>query len=97
MLELFTEKITFCTTRSNVHIDIKYHKVHCSKKTNFRTPKQKNHYGLGMIKWMGPSHWNLVPEDMKKAKTVDLLKKEVKCLTFENCPCKVCKEYMKGI
>ena len=39
----------------------------------------------------------LVPDIMKKAKTLDLFKKEVKKLTFDNCPCKLCKEYIQGI
>ena len=46
---------------------------------------------------MRPYIWNLVPEDIEKAKTLDLFKKEVKTLTFDNYPCKLCKEYLQGI
>ena len=98
MSDLFIEKNVPYNTRSNVHIDTKDDKTHCTKKSNFRTPKPKTtHYGLETIRWMGPSIWNLVPEDIKKAKTLDLFKKEVKKLTFDSCPCKLCKEYIQGI
>ena len=72
--------------------------MYCTKKSKFRTQNPKiTNYGLEMIGWMGPSIWNLVPEDIKKTKTLDLFKEEVKKLTFDNCPCKLCKEYIRGI
>ena len=39
-------------TRSNVDIDTKDDKIHCTKKSNFRTTKPKNtHYGLETGGW----------------------------------------------
>ena len=79
MSDLFIEKNVPYNTRSNVHIDTKDDKVHCTKKSNFKTPKPKTtHYDLETIGWMGPSIWNLVPEYIKKAKTLDLFNREVK-------------------
>ena len=47
------------------------------------------------MRWMGPSIWTLVPEDVKKAKTQDLFKRDVKKLTLVICSCKLCKEYIR--
>ena len=50
MSDLFTEKNIPYNTRSNVHIDTKDDKIHCTKKLNFRTRKPKTtHYGLETI------------------------------------------------
>ena len=53
MSDLFIEKNIPYNTRSNVHIDTKDDKIHCTKKLNFRTPKPKTtHYGLETIGWV---------------------------------------------
>ena len=62
MSELFTEKNVPYNTRSNIHIDTKDDKIHCTNESNFRTPKPRTaHYGLETIGWMGPSIQNLLP------------------------------------
>ena len=52
MSELFIEKNVSYNTRSNVHIYTKDDKIHCTKKSNYRTAKPKTtHYGLETIGW----------------------------------------------
>ena len=73
-------------------------KVHCVKNLNFYIPMANTtHFGLKAIRGMGPIIWSFVPEDMKNAKSLDVFKTQVKCLTFDKCPCKICKQYVQGI
>ena len=74
-------------------------KTHCTKKKmNFKFPKAiTTHFGIETVSRMGPIIWNFVPEDMKNAKSLDIFKTQVKCLTFDKCPCKICKQYVQGI
>ena len=68
------------------------------KKTNFKFPKANTtHFGLETVSRMGPIIWNYVPDDMKNAKSLDIFKTQVKCLTFDKYPCKICKQYVQGI
>ena len=84
--ELFTEKEVTYNTRSNVSIDVDdNNKTHCTKKMNFKIPKANTtHFGLETIRRMGPIIWSFVPEDMKDAKSLDIFKTHIKCLTFDN-------------
>ena len=97
--DLFTEKEVIYNTRSNVSIDVDdNNKTRCTKKMNFKIPKANTtHFGLETISRMGPIIWSFVPEDMKNAKSLDIFKTQVKCLTFDKCPCKICKQYVQGI
>ena len=65
---------------------------------NFKIPKANTtHFGLETIRRMGPIIWSFVPEDVKNAESLDIFKTQVKCLTFDKCPCKICKQYVQGI
>ena len=65
---------------------------------NFKFPKANTtHFGLETVSRMGPIIWNFVPGDMKNAKPLDIFKTQVKCLTFNKCPCKICKQHAQGI
>ena len=68
------------------------------EKNEFQNPKANTTlFGQETIRRMGPIIWSFVLEDMKNAKSLDLFKTQVKCLTFDKCPCKVCKQYVQSI
>ena len=59
-----------------------------------KTPKTKTtQFGLESIRWMGPVIWIFVQENMKNIKSLKKSKKEI---TFDKCPCEICKEYVQG-
>ena len=54
--------------------------------------------GEGSLRWFGPIVWNnMLPENLKAKSTLEEFKTEVKKWVPENCPCRLCKEYLGGI
>ena len=52
----------------------------------------------GTLRWFGPIVQNdMLPENLKTLSTLDESKTEVKKWVPENCPCQLCKEYLRGI
>ena len=70
----------------------------CSEKSNFKIPETRSvSYGLESFRYLGPKIWMLVPDEMKEISSLKIFKKQVKQLSFENCPCKLCKNYISGV
>ena len=63
------------------------------KKTRVRTVA----YGDHSLRNFGPDIWNIVPEDMKKLCTLEKFKDKVKEWKPTNCPCRLCKIFIKGV
>ena len=58
--------------------------------------KQKLTYLLTeSLSFLGPKIWNLVPEEIKTSETVDIFKNKIKKWIPENCPCRLCKTYVR--
>ena len=49
------------------------------------------------VRYLGPKIWELVPDDMKNAQSLEDFKSKVKILKFENCPCNLCKNYIHNV
>ena len=47
--------------------------------------------GIETIRYMGPKTWKLVPEEIKKAKTVSGFKEKIKDWKPVGCTCRLCK------
>ena len=54
-------------------------------------------YGKGCISYLATIIWNQVPEEIKNSKSVNSFKKKIKQWIPENCPCTLCKTYIKNI
>ena len=46
------------------------------------------------ISYLGPKIWNMVPEEMKHKSSLFVFKREIKQWIPENCPCRICKNYL---
>ena len=44
-----------------------------------------------------PKIWALIPNELKCTKSLNVFKENVKDLTFDKCPCNICRGYIKGI
>ena len=54
--------------------------------------------GEGSIRYFGPIVWNtMLPVNYKSITTLDKFRDEIKFWIPENCPCRVCKEYVQGL
>ena len=53
--------------------------------------------GKETIRYMGPKTWTLVPDVIKKSKSLSLFKKEIKEWKPIGCTCRLCKIYVKDL
>ena len=52
-------------------------------------------YGLKTALYRAPQLWSLVPADLKSLPNVNLVKSKIKHWECTECPCKLCKTYLK--
>ena len=93
-------------------IDTKYHtwslygvdldeggNVKCLNKKLYYRPQKSNtsSFGLESFRWLGPKIWELIPDNVKHAKSLGAFKNALKKLNIDNCPCKLCKDYIHGV
>ena len=54
-------------------------------------------YGLETALYRAPQLWSLVPTDLKSLPNVNQFKSKIKHWECTECPCKLCKTYLKNI
>ena len=54
-------------------------------------------YGLETALYGAPQLWSLVPVDLKSLPNVNLIGSKIKQWECTECPCKLCKTYLKNI
>ena len=99
MEDLVTDIDTKYHTRSRYKVELDDNgNATCSKKLNYY-PKKVNtsSFGLQSFSWLGPKIWALIPDDLKNMNSLATFKDKLKEFEFENCPCKLCKEYIQGV
>ena len=52
-------------------------------------------YGLDTALYRAPQPWSLVPQDLKSLPNAYLIKSKITCWECTECPCKLCKTYLK--
>ena len=64
------------------------------QKSNYEIPGIKTvFYVLESIRCLGPKIWRLISNELKELKSLELFKKKVKGLNFENCQKIIFTEY----
>ena len=85
-------------TRSHYSITENEGQQNIDKKYVLTVPKvYKVKTGTESLSNIGPILLNSLPEDVKNADTLASFKSKVKELTFDNCPCSICKTYIQGV
>ena len=92
------EELTYNTrSRANVYLD-ENDNIEISKKSNHSVPKTNTvSFGKESFRWLGPKIWNSLPEDTKNTKSLEIFRKKIKSVTFDQCPCNLCREYVHGV
>ena len=50
------------------------------------------------LRSFGPIVWNtMLPDALKKLENLELFKKSIKSWKPDNCPCELCRVYLKGV
>ena len=55
------------------------------------------YHGSESISYLGPKIWNILPDRLKNANSLDTFKSETKKWKPENCPCQLYKSYLQNI
>ena len=55
------------------------------------------YHGSESISYLGPKIWNILPDRLKNANSLETFKSEIKKWKPENCPCRLCKSYLQNI
>ena len=67
-------------------------------KSFFRPNVNTVYKGEASLRWFGPIVWDsMLPENFKAITTLEKFKGEIKKWVPENCPCRLCKEYIRGL
>ena len=53
--------------------------------------------GLETIRYRGRLTWNLLPHEIKLAKTLDSFKQKIKLWKPQGCPCRICQLYIQDV
>ena len=62
-----------------------------------RPSNNKVHHGDDSLRSLGPIIWNIIPDEIKCAKSFEKFKELIKSWKPSKCPCRLCKTYVKGI
>ena len=55
------------------------------------------HFGTDTIINLGPKIWKLVPDKIKNVSSLLVFKSRIKTWTTDNCPCRLCKTFVKDL
>ena len=55
------------------------------------------YFGTESITSLAPKLWELIPSEIKSAKSLNIFKAKIKSWTTDKCPCRLCKTYVGNI
>ena len=55
------------------------------------------YHGSESISFLGPKIWNILPDRLKNANSLQLFKSEIKKWKPDNCPCRLCKNCIQNV
>ena len=63
------------------------------KRENVKT----THYGIQLVRYLGPKIWDMVPNNIKNCSSLNKFKNSIKSWKPNECPCRLCKKYIAQI
>ena len=54
-------------------------------------------YGIKSMSFLGPKIWNILPQELKTSRDLTDFKEKFKSWVLQNCPCKICDNYIQRI
>ena len=65
---------------------------------DFITPHINSvHFGEDSLRYFGSTVWNLIPRDIVQVDNVNTFKRLIRNWAPEKCPCRLCKQFIKGV
>ena len=69
------------------------HRLRSQNEFKIQCPRTET-YGKSSLMYLAPLIWEIVPKNMKKAKTLNEFKSLIKKWKPSDCPCKLCKDFI---
>ena len=82
-----SERFSFSNVNYNLRSGSQFHQPSANTVWN----------GQETTSYLGPKIWNMVPEEMKQKSSLFAFKREIKQWVPDNCPCRICKNYLPNI
>ena len=74
------------------------HHYNLRNNLHFITPQIRTVYhGSESISFLGPKIWNILPDRMKNATSLEAFKIQIKKWKPQNCPCRFCRVYVQNV
>ena len=54
-------------------------------------------YGINSVSHLAPKIWELIPNELRKCKSLNLFKEKIKTWIPRSCPCNLCRTYIHGV
>ena len=67
------------------------------EKPSINTVRNSEQFGSESTVYLGAKIWELIPENIKSSKSVDVFKSKIKKWVPEICPCRPCKTYVSHV
>ena len=98
-IELYKSKNNLSPACMNeVFLDREYRGPKLRSQTDFKLHNINSvSNGLESLRYFGPIIWNMVPNTLKNAQSLEQFKKEIKAWIPNNCPCRLCKDYVMDL
>ena len=68
-----------------------------SDSTLQRRTNRTVYFGTEIISSLVPKIWEIIPREIKSAKSLDIFFKKTKLWTTDKCPCRLCKRYIGNV
>ena len=66
--------------------------------TDFELPHVNSvNKGQETLRFLGPKVWDIIPSSIKEASSLTIFKNKIKNWVPEDCPCRLCKNYVQGL
>ena len=64
---------------------------------DFEVPHVNTVKGQETLRFLGPKIWDIIPGRIKEAQSLSIFKNKIKNWVPEECPCRLCKDYIQGL
>ena len=84
-------------TMKQIFPDRNYNGPNIRSQIDFELPHVNSVKGQDTLRFLGPKIWNIIPRTIKEASSLTIFKNKIKNWIPEDCPCRLCKDYVQGL
>ena len=82
----------------NIFVNIDENRYNLRTRCDFRVPSvNTENCGKNSLRYFGPVIWNKIPLRIRNIETLTEFKKEIRKWKFDNCPCRLCRNFIDGV